>query len=164
MSEGKLFREIVLDKWIPAVATGLIVATLVPLVNSQFSQSSALRDTKEQLFRSVANEMSTLMFNLQSVVVVASTDAAGLTDGQKKILYERFNGYVTEIARSRLTLSGQLAIARRYFDDDVDAQITAFIAFDGLNAAQDVGVGFDKEGYLKWRTEILEAFSENLAD
>lgn len=153
--------EIVLDKWIPALITagvgGLMVALIVPGIQSNYAEESALKERKIKLWETVAENFTNYIMYRERLNVIAKEeieeDAVGikLTDD----FLARKEEYRRQRDRFANNLRRDFLFSEYYYSEDVAKLIREFIDWHRQFSVATVDKLPPTEEYTKWRDKIV---------
>lgn len=167
-NEKDSFSEIVLKYWAPAIITailgGIAVALIVPRVQSNYADVSALKQRQIQLWESIGVNF-THYITARSRLNTAAREEIRMKANKEKVsadFLKRKDEYRSQRDEFNIKLRGDLLKAEFYFGEDVKKLIESFVTWHSAYAVAAVDQLPSDAEYIEWRQRIFSAIGAKL--
>lgn len=155
------FGEIFLSKWVPALITagigGLMVAWLIPGIQTNYAEEAALKKRKIELWESIGNNFTNYI-NFRTRLNLSALAEQKMKNQDQALsneYLERKESYRIERDRYANNLRKDFLLGEYYFGSEVKKQIEEFIKWHRQYHVATVDKLPPDEEYAKWRDKIM---------
>ena len=159
--EKSTIWEIILDKWVPALITagvgGLMVALIVPGIQSEYVQQSALKERKIELWETLSENFTNYILYRGRLNSIAKEENKRRSSGIEISIkfMDRKEEYRIQRDRYANNLRRDFLFAEYYYSDDVAKLIKDYITWHKQFRIATVDKLPPTEVYTQWRDKIV---------
>ncbi len=173
--EKTSFSFIFLDKWAPALITALIggsfIAFLVPSIQSNYAEETALKKHKVELWESIGNDFTQLIeWNFRLVSIQKTINEKEEIHNEKEeeynkelqIMLKRKEEYRQNRDNFLTKLNGEIVIASFYFDDSIKSLACEYRKWISDMSNWTIDTMPSRSKFEEWRDKFVSKIGANL--